>query len=769
MKKLFCTLVFLSIPSLVWAVECNSPKICTLKASEVCANQKLKLLGEDECIECNCPEGDEEKIVDGESDCCKNNFRWDDSVKKYILPAPYICGCPDGGVLKEIDNDFFCCKGTMVLLGTGYDINDPLICGCPSGQERTSMNDCCNSSKIIEEGTRKTCCEHSVATKADGKKVCCASGQEAIKPKGSSDEICCNADKVVEADTGKICCENDVIVKSDGKKECCAKVTTDKSRLCPCKTGEEEVYYFDNEIKTTYKCCPFDTKPLHFSGECCTPDKTYPETYITKSGYQLGDWWIGNYRTSSDSKKKCCTDGTLVDYETLEYSEKKTIKICCDSVPSCDPGKGVIYQDESGKCQCGCMNNYDCNLNWKEGDIVHYCQADHTCAKAISFDISGIEVEINNFAGGKFTQKKAEALVRKIRENLLASTGNDKVKMVFSGEFIDSHLEDTTGYSKNGDKLTIHINAGYCKESDAGEFDCQATIVHENVHRVDNLVQPKWDEAHRVITNLYQRCLTEIHAQAVGALTKVRAGFENCYRYKDGGVFPVCAPLKDFDPVACARCEGVYKSFIWGESYARKYMNYGDAKKYYTDPAWSQDNNCNGLQAQLEEDFTNSPYAERAYWSERRKDAKYILDQVTPTVLNAVHEVKEASSWDQGLFGMISRTGFLWDSSSPNLVSDIAQLYSEHATLCMSPQRFMNHPAIQLGFEKVSSIPEFEQAYDFIQSNPICKKPGFAVGDYVLPECQEILNCIGDEWRNGCWPNAEWASYIGQTETYTVN
>ena len=98
MKKFFYTLVFLSIPSLVWAIECNSPKICTLKASDVCTNKKLKLLGTDECVECVCPDGGEEKIVDGKSYCCKDNFKWDDEENKYNSPAARICGCPDGGV-----------------------------------------------------------------------------------------------------------------------------------------------------------------------------------------------------------------------------------------------------------------------------------------------------------------------------------------------------------------------------------------------------------------------------------------------------------------------------------------------------------------------------------------------------------------------------------------------------------------------------------------------------------------------------------------------
>ena len=598
MKKFFYTLVFLSIPSLVWAIECNSPKICTLKASDVCTNKKLKLLGTDECVECVCPDGQTE-VSDG------------------------------------------------------------------------------------------TCCKHSVATKANGEKICCSSDQEVVKETVTSDEICCRNDKVYDSTENKV---------------------------------------------------------LSFSDE----------TAFLK----------GNYLQPKD--RLCCKEGTVIEYETYDEDRgREKIKQCClFFVNSGDPNLPMI--SINGVCRHGCLNNWDCNLNWAEGDVIHYCQSDHTCSPKIEFDISGIEVEINDFAGGKFTREKAEALVKKIREDLLASTGNDKVKIVFSGEFVDPYLSKAYGYSTSDDKLTIHIDTGFCAEKSGGEFECQATIVHENVHRVDRLVQPKWREAHRVITDLYQSCLTEIHAQARGALTKVRAGFESCYRYKDGRIWPVCAPLKDFDPADCTRCKGIFTAFDWGEKYAGKYMNYGDAKKYYTDPAWSQDNNCNGLQGQLEEDFTNSPYAERVYWSERREEAKAILDQVTPTVLNAVHKVKEASSLDQGLFGMISRTGLLWDSTSPNLVSDIARLYSEHATLCMSPDRFMNHPALKFGFESISNIPEFEQAYDFIQSNPVCQK--LLVGDDVVStECKEILNCIGDEWRNGCWPDQEWASYIGQIETYTIN
>ena len=674
-----------------------------------------------------------------------------------------MCGCPkdeagNQGTAITKDYQTYCCLNYEQWNSYFQKYqNGHIFCGCPYGQEVISDDKCCDIAKVIEEGTNKTCCENEVANEIyGGKKICCASGEVVIE----------NEDR-----TGEVCCAN-VTMTDDGTQKCCEKETSDESRLCPCESGEVKVSYY-KAIEKNYKCCPADKQYLtERYAECCTEDKKYKETfpaglYVPQNESKF--WLTGKYLQSSGYGEHCCSNGTLIDYQTIDTlsKEKQTVKMCCDSVPSCDPQKGVIYQDDSGKCQCGCMNNYDCNLNWKEGDIVHFCQDDHTCASGLSFDISGTRVEVRDFAGGKLTREKVENLVKKVRQDLLASTGNDKVKVIFTGKNTGS-IDDALGYSIRGDKLNVYIKSGACKE-EGGELLCSAVIIHENVHRVDNVVQPMWGVARKEVTDLYQSILTEIHAQATGALHQVRTALESCYRYKDGQILSTCAPLKDFDPKDCQKCVEDYMAFEWGNDFAEKYVNYNDAKKYYTDSDWAQDNNCNGLQAQLEEDFANSIYAETRYYERKRNQCNQMRLAVSSGVRNAISQFKEASFKDIGLFGMASRLGFKWNSNpSPALVSDIAKLYSEHATLCMSPERFVNHPKIKLGFESEMDINEFEEAYDFVQKNPECTAI-LAFENGVGDGCQEKLDCLTNLWRAGCWPVAEWASHIGEIETYTID
>ncbi len=711
MRKILL-LTFVLFPSLAQAIECESPQICTLKASEVCTQHNLKLFGDDECIECGCPDGGEVK----EQICCKNGYAWDEKAKSYS-ESEEACGCPNG---QEKDDEGACCAKDKMLVDGGKK--------CCNEDEEVAAGVCCKKNKVI--------------TEPDGTKLCCLDDEEILK--GS-------------------CCLKTDIVWLNGDEQVCG---------CPDGQHASEFKQNDKEIK---RCCPNGKNALDGSGDCCTDDKKYLATDNKKIYFNDEyEFLTGKYLHPRDNYYLCC-DGDIYDYKTYVDGKGLTdIKQCCNNGYTGWCPSGVVVSLNQ-QCSCGCNNNFDCNQNIfglpRKTNIIHRCQADHTCEDALSFDISGIKVEIQDFEGGKITRNKVERMVQKIRQDLLASTGNDQVKIIFSGNLADNDLEYqnkggtwfvSNGYSVNGDKLVIYINSGACKEME-GEFQCSATIVHENVHRVDNINQPMWQKGNKPVTQKYQSCLTEIHAQARGALTAVRNVFENCYRYQNAQAYPTCGPSLAFDKLACEKCMAAVKVQEIAV-YAGKYYSSGYAQKYYSDPKWTQDENCNGLVAQLEEDFANSDYAERSYFGKKRAELRESMGHLSFDVLSKISTFRKASEQDQGLFGLASRTGFLWNKyPSPSSVEGIARLYAQNATLCMSPSRFANHPAIQLGANN-ENINDLEEAYAFIKVNPDCSDAG-----YLTNACQEKLQCVTDQWRNGCWPAAEWRSYVDDIETYSID
>ena len=698
MKKFLILIFFLLSPLVGYAIECVAPMVCTQKASEMCSGKNLKLLGTDECLECGCPSG-QELVSDGSC-------------------------CPLGNVHTET--------------ATGQKVCDD---GCPEGEEMDDNGICCPSGRMLKINGTKKCCgddERSVASGGD-----------------SSKSVCCSTSKIYEEEGLEKCCETNLIT-FQGQKIC-------------CQTGEHGSKYTVNKM-LHIKCCPDGQEALDGSGDCCRSTAyAYPATYREKLTSSIQPWKTGWYLQPKEDYYYCC-DGELVFYTTLvSGTGTKVIRQCCRNgatTTRCASGErgGVISLN--GLCQCGCQNNYDCNLYNQKDDVIYYCQADHTCAKSFSFDISGTEVEIQDFEGGELTRGKIERLVENVREDLLASTGYDKVKIILTGTLADNMLDYerdgryvlNNGFSSNGEKMKIVIRSGYCTETISG-FQCQATIVHENVHRVDKVKQPMWYVDKKPVTSQYQSCLTEINAQATGALKALRSVYENCYRYQNGQAYSTCAPSMVFDKQACKRCQEASRI---NEDYAEKYMTYEWAEKYFSNPSWSQFD-CNGLKAQLEEDFANSSYAERSYFGPRRNKLKKILTSIPFFVRTMVSKFKNASYLDQGLFGMISRTGFLWNSNpSPNSVSGIAELYAKNANppLCMSSSRFANHPKIKLGAE-FDDINELEEAYAFVLANPECG------ANFDGNSCQKKLDCVTNLWRKDCWAVQEWASHIGEVETYT--
>ena len=146
MRKLIYTLPFLLLPSIVWANECKEPLVCTLKASEVCKKQDLKLFGKDECVECGCPEGGENKGTETDPICCDQYSNLYNIVSKGYSKTDYNpekCGCPkdkagNQGTAITKDDKTTCCFNNHDWnpYEQKYSWEKLQVCGCPSEWKR---------------------------------------------------------------------------------------------------------------------------------------------------------------------------------------------------------------------------------------------------------------------------------------------------------------------------------------------------------------------------------------------------------------------------------------------------------------------------------------------------------------------------------------------------------------------------------------------------------------------------------------------------------
>ena len=163
--------------------------------------------------------------------------------------------------------------------------------------------------------------------------------------------------------------------------------------------------------------------------ECCKKGQGYSDVAIKGSP----SWWEyqGSYLVPN-GKHKCC-DGSTFTYisHNPENGKAVNIKQCCNSgsTHACDLLDRGQTISIDGTCFCGCWNDYDCRgLSWQ---AKYHCSSNHRCMAPEDIDISGIFVQIQDFAGGKITSEKVQRLVEKIRQDFLKSTGNDKLKIVF--------------------------------------------------------------------------------------------------------------------------------------------------------------------------------------------------------------------------------------------------------------------------------------------------------------------------------------------------
>ena len=194
----------LFLPSIVWAIECKEPLVCTLKASEVCKKQDLKLFGKDECVECGCPkdkagnQGSEEIAEDGETACCFKNRAWDG--EEYRGENAKLCGCPkdeEGNQGTLMEGSEVCCFNGNTWNSHAKNYPNSLFsiekCGCPKGgykkEDDSQEKICCKDGKkwdVVEEeykGFDLACgCADEWKKQIDGIELCCTNELPARSP-----------------------------------------------------------------------------------------------------------------------------------------------------------------------------------------------------------------------------------------------------------------------------------------------------------------------------------------------------------------------------------------------------------------------------------------------------------------------------------------------------------------------------------------------------------------------------------------------------------
>ena len=768
MKKVLF-FVFSLIPSLVWAIECNSPKVCTLKASDVCTNKKLKLLGTDECVECVCPDGQTE-VSDGT--CCENE------VAQEIYGGKKIC-CSSGEVVIENEDRTgeICCTSNFVM--TGKDGKQ--VCDCPEDWDG-------NKGTLIIKDGKQACCfdymgwsdfakEYVYENELCGCPIDKDGNQGNTVTKGGLKHCCFNnkswnsLESLYNGEFYEFCgCPIDEDgnqgspVTKDGWTHCCFNnkgwsykgYNLIDHEFCGCPTGSHEVQ--DNNGK--YYCCPIGQEIILPGGQCCDGEgvPTWELIVHKCDQYHWGEqeWMYCMKPTPSLSTKRCPTN-----YHRYTYDDTNAV-LLCETEMNCSDG--VVVELENRKCKCGCYNNDDCSKFWRIGTLRKECQNDHTCALPETLNFDDFSVEYTDFANGKITEEKLKNAILHLKGTLKETTGNtDKIEIQFDGINSDGYLSTADGYSSSGDKKTIHVKSIKCKIISETTLSCSGTIIHENVHRVDNINQPLWHKLESSLGSIYQSLLSEIRAQSRGTREDIINALENCYRKKDGEVYSILnrMHIKNHSENEINDCKHACLAVNSYDRNVKAYINLKMAKRYFNNDPYFQAENCDGLVGVLEKDFIDSHYARTSYIQAKIKAYDELRDWADRNkVMN--DKVKIAAE--------IGNTGWEWNNDALSYGKMIARMYKQHAKLCMTEDEFASNNNINLGFNE-SNYRDLAGVTAITGSNPDCAEcwsDESKLETEACKKCKETLECSMDKNHEKCTPVSEFYDSIGDEYTMTL-
>ena len=215
-----------------------------------------------------------------------------------------------------------------------------------------------------------------------------------------------------------------------------------------------------------------------------------------------------------DSASRCCVEGNI---KKGKASDGTDAHLCCNEIRGSKTSSTPhLFSDTMGVCYYGCLTNAECTgFTWfgLANTYNNMCDlADHQCKEKQSLSLANLTVNLDGFDSGRISTSVISQMFELIRPQLTAVAGSD-VKVVFDTKYQDPEFSHANGYVYCGDTKTIHINSLACNPStEDGFYHCLAIIIHENVHRVDNILAPEVMDYNGLLARVYGGSLTEMHA-----------------------------------------------------------------------------------------------------------------------------------------------------------------------------------------------------------------------------------------------------------------
>ncbi|MBQ3695526.1 MAG: hypothetical protein II938_00950 [Alphaproteobacteria bacterium] len=514
-------------------------------------------------LSCGCPDGG--KFGDDGVTCCKNkqaynSLKCDDKNDCYHDVIPAACGCPEEGAAKTENGG--CCLNGMY--------NDPHIHSGYGEYNAEQCRACPNSWRDGLQGIYRKL----VYVESDGHYACCTDdGREVtgriLNPVLTESDIC-----ACSANASEACCQGKGgRWVSDGSDEgtgiCCAIGSNQGEDLdgnleplcCPKFLANALPYLSPLDNKQHYYCCRDDdvdvgpvfwVRPTYESIKCCSagthwsgvdPSKTKGDGECCVDGQEYvyveyDDGAVGSCCPSGqvpDSASRCCVEGNI---KKGKASDGTDAHLCCNEIRGSKTSSTPhLFSDTMGVCYYGCLTNAECTgFTWfgLANTYNNMCDlADHQCKEKQSLSLANLTVNLDGFDSGRISTSVISQMFELIRPQLTAVAGSD-VKVVFDTKYQDPEFSHANGYVYCGDTKTIHINSLACNPStEDGFYHCLAIIIHENVHRVDNILAPEVMDYKGLLARVYGGSLTEMHAWTEGGITELGHALRQCYNAED--------------------------------------------------------------------------------------------------------------------------------------------------------------------------------------------------------------------------------------------
>ena len=720
------------------------------------------------------------------------------------------CCSAQGGTYFTTDGDAgYCCNGTTDVVTNEIST---MCCMYQASKGTADTLECCSDDVLGDVGAtsgdqtiwaknlHEQCCLWKGGTwteRESGAAICCTGG---VENRPTRELKCCDTTSEHEQSltwsdgaTGTVCVDNGEIAYVSASVDCADSVR----KYCFWSCKEDENF---GVTKDGYgECCPSNKYPSEFTGSdgkqhiyCCVQNE-HASPFIKN-----GDGWVRccpdgkeasynagvdyalccgtdemstvYYNTDGEKQAICCPNGQVADnYGTCcnssdlresmvrEGTSSSPVQVCCSTIEGeeTSENKYLFPSDTPKTCFWGCLEDCDCtswcHVPWTYTNVCDV--STHQCTQRGSLQKENVAIQIDSFNKGKITTQIISAMFEEIRGELTQIAGSN-VKIIFSTQYergISEGLSNAFGFVSAGDKKRIFIDALSCDPStEDGFYHCLAVIVHENVHRVDNITSPKTRDYQDFLTRIYGGCLTEVHATAE-AMIKVK--LPHVYN----GVCYAEDPFGEVDPDG--RCTA-YKQDPHVTAYEVPYFTdshwarfWYDLGKDVDDPAWS--GGSSALRCFLEEDWLNSDYG-KGYMTKYAKEYEIASVDKVKTMTEALRAKQGVPKPEDVENDIIDELGTL-----------ICNKYKNESTLCMSCADFVGNPSVRAAIMGQLKDDAVVYGYTHHNSNIATCQDG---GDCTPAE--ESTHCVIDGDENGdCATPEEFMENISDipvTEFYTI-